>query len=129
MEEQIRMPQGGFDQIDNQGAYIEAAIQSIVMLNNKFTETNKNITELGQNIKFTAGEISTFKEALCDIGKEMNNSSNKLLQSSKFYFWGSLILSALIAFAALTQAKIINLEKNNKLITIPQSDVTHKNET
>ena len=110
-DDQIKIPAGSFNNVHDREKYIQAAIQSIVVLNKKFTETNKNITELGQNIKFTAGEIATFKEALCDIGGKMNDSSNKLLRASKFYFWGSLILTTVIAFAALTQAGIINFKK------------------
>lgn len=108
MEEEIRIPSGNFEVVREQGEYFKAGIQGIVALNKKFTETNKNINELGKNIHFTVGEIATFKEALCNVGEKMNDSSNKLLRASKFYFWGSLALTTVIAFATLVQAKIIN---------------------
>ncbi|MDO9464361.1 MAG: hypothetical protein Q7J67_03595 [bacterium] len=110
-EDKIKTPTGRFNDNHNKGDYLEAATQSIVVLNKKFTETNKNINELGKSIEFTAGEIATFKEALCSVGEKMNASSNKLLRASKIYFWGILILTAVIAFAALAQSRIINFEK------------------
>ncbi|MFH1876713.1 MAG: hypothetical protein ABH865_07460 [Candidatus Omnitrophota bacterium] len=84
------------------------------MESNPATIIKNAVEDLSKKIEFTAGEIATFKEALCGIGEKMNDSSNKLLRASKFYFWGSLILTTVIAFAILVQAKIINLEKTIK---------------
>ncbi|MHA1856677.1 MAG: hypothetical protein ACTSYY_11580 [Promethearchaeota archaeon] len=68
----------------------------------------KNAVEnLSKNIKFTADKIAIFKEAICGIAKEMNDSSNKMLTASKWYFRGSLILTALVVFATLSQAYLL----------------------
>jgi len=62
-----------------------------------------SIEMLSKDIKFLSGEIATFKEALCGIVKEINESSNKALHASIWYFVGSIILSGIIAFSALVQ--------------------------
>ncbi|MBI3999095.1 MAG: hypothetical protein HY351_00625 [Candidatus Omnitrophica bacterium] len=59
------------------------------------------IEDLSKNIRFTSGEIATFKEAICNIILKVNESSNGMLKASKWYFGGSLLLSAVIAFSAL----------------------------
>ncbi|MBU2043854.1 MAG: hypothetical protein KJ619_01295 [Candidatus Omnitrophica bacterium] len=77
--------------------------------------------ELAKEIHFASGEIAVFKEAICGIAGKMNESSNKMLRASIFYFVGSLILTGLVAFAALTQANIIKINKKikNNPIAIP----------
>ena len=65
------------------------------------------VEDLSNKLQFTAGEIATFKEALCGIVEKMNAASNKQLCASVLYFLGSLILTAVIAFSALAQAGII----------------------
>ena len=62
-----------------------------------------SIEMLSKDIKFLSGEIATFKEALCGIVKEINESSNKALRASICYFIGSIILTGAIAFSALVQ--------------------------
>ncbi len=71
----------------------------------------KNAVErLSDKIEVAAGEIKAFRETLCSITKEMKESSNKMLHTSKWYFAGSIILSAIIAFSALVQAGIIKIK-------------------
>ncbi|MCP4978320.1 MAG: hypothetical protein GY931_19410 [Maribacter sp.] len=72
--------------------------------------------DLSKKIKFASDEIAIFKEALCGIVEKANKSSDKMLKISKYHFWGIIILTSVIAFAALVQAKIINLENPEKTI-------------
>ncbi len=71
--------------------------------------------DLSAAIRFAAGEIATFKQAVCETLEQMNESSNRMYKTSNKMFWvsllyfiGSLILSLGIVFAALVQAKIID---------------------
>lgn len=61
------------------------------------------VEKLSKQIEFLSGEVATFKEALCGIVEKINESSNKTLRASKWYFAGSIILTAIIAFSALVQ--------------------------
>jgi hypothetical protein len=79
------------------------------MEQNPATIIKDAVEGLSNNIKFTAGEIATFKEALCGIAVKMNESSDRMLKASKWYFLGSIIFTAVIAFSALVQARIIKL--------------------
>lgn len=107
-DDQIKIPTGRFDDIHDREQYIQAAIKSIVVLNNKFTETNNNINELGKNIKFTAGEIALFKQAVCAMIDKTNKSSNKMLLASILYFIGSLLLTCLLVYVGFTQGRIMH---------------------
>lgn len=62
-----------------------------------------SIEGLPKDVKFLAGEIATFKESLCGITGKINESSDKTLRASVWYFKGSLILSAIIALNAFIQ--------------------------
>jgi len=63
---------------------------------------------LSKNLRLTSGEIATFKEALCGIAEKMSTSSDRLLNASRWYFLGSCILTAVIAFSVLVQAGVVN---------------------
>jgi|GEM_PF-2671731 len=77
------------------------------MENNPATIIKEAVEGLSKDIRFAAGEIATFKEASCSIAEKINESSNKLLLASTLYFIAILLLTGVIAFAAMIQAGII----------------------
>lgn len=62
---------------------------------------------LSSSIRFTAGEIAVFKEALCTITQQMNKSSDEMLKASVRYFTATIILSAVIALAMIAQVVVL----------------------
>jgi len=87
-------------------AYTGVMAQYDRIMNRKLRDA---IEGLSNNVKFTAGEIATFKEAICGTVEKINKSSNNQLYASILYFLGSLILTTVIALSALVQAGIIKL--------------------
>ena len=59
------------------------------------------VKDLSGNIKFTAGEIAVFKEALCGIAKKMNKSSSKML-------WVTVALVLITLFYAWQTKQTVN---------------------
>jgi len=67
--------------------------------------------------------IDDFKETVSGTTEKMNQSSNKMLVASRFYFAGSLLLTILLIFVGANQGRIMN--KNSKIMEA-QTKAMHK---
>ena len=92
-DNEIKIPDESYKSTSGQQAYHKAAIEAVIALSNKFTDTNRRLDDLAKNILSAAELLKRSSEKIAE--------SNEKYSRSLAWFTGALVFVGLLQVLAL----------------------------